>query len=42
MESVQAASFANFAAANLVEQYGARLKNVNDYRSVLARFQDYQ
>lgn len=38
MESVQAASFANFAAANLVEQYGARLKNMNDYRSVLARF----
>ncbi len=38
MESVQAASFANFAAANLVAQYGGRLKNMNDYRSVLARF----
>ncbi|MCZ6853033.1 MAG: adenosine kinase [Gammaproteobacteria bacterium] len=38
MEPVQAASFANFAAGNLVQLYGARFKAIEDYGSVLAQF----
>jgi len=38
MEPVQAASFANFAAGNLVGLYGARFKTIQAYGSVLAQF----
>jgi sugar/nucleoside kinase (ribokinase family) len=34
----QAAALGNFAAATLVQRYGARLKSVSDYQDVLSRF----
>jgi fructokinase len=34
----QAAAFGNFAAATLVQRYGARLKKVGDYADVLGQF----
>jgi sugar/nucleoside kinase (ribokinase family) len=38
MAPEQAAAFGNFAAAALVQRYGARLKKVADYATVLSRF----
>ncbi|MDH3640560.1 MAG: adenosine kinase [Gammaproteobacteria bacterium] len=38
MAPEQAAAFGNFAAATLVQRYGARLKTVGDYQQVLAAF----
>lgn len=38
MEASQAARFANYAAAALVQQYGARLRSVADYALILRRF----
>lgn len=38
MSSKQAAAFGNFAAAALVQRYGARLRAIEDYASVLKRF----
>ncbi len=38
----QAAAFGNFAAATLVQRYGARLKKVADYQDVLSRFKKKQ
>ena len=38
MEAAQAARFGNYAAAALVQQYGARLRSLDDYRQVLRQF----
>jgi len=38
MSAAQAAAFGNFAAAALVQRYGARLRQVKDYQDVLRRF----
>lgn len=38
MTAEQAAAFGNFAAANLVQRYGARLKHRGDYQQVLGDF----
>lgn len=38
MAPEQAAAFGNFAAAALVQRYGARLKKVTDYATVLSEF----
>jgi sugar/nucleoside kinase (ribokinase family) len=38
MDSAEAAAFGNFAAAALVQQYGARLRRIEDYRRTLAKF----
>jgi sugar/nucleoside kinase (ribokinase family) len=38
MSAEQAAAFGNFAAATLVQKYGARLKEVTDYQGVLEAF----
>ena len=38
MDPGQAAAFGNFAAATLVQHYGARMKKVSDYQAVLDRF----
>jgi sugar/nucleoside kinase (ribokinase family) len=38
MESTAAAAFGNFAAAALIETYGARFRALEQYRQVLARF----
>jgi fructokinase len=38
MSSEQAAAFGNFAAANLVQRYGARFRHAGDYQSVLGDF----
>ncbi len=38
MEASQAARFANYAAAALVRQYGARLRSVADYEQILRTF----
>lgn len=40
MTPEQAAAFGNFAAARLVQTYGARLRNVRDYRATLTAFRD--
>ncbi len=38
MDPAQAASFGNFAGADLVQYYGARLKNIRNYGLLLNRF----
>lgn len=38
MDQKQAARFGNFAAAQLVQNYGARLKNIQAYQKLLATF----
>ena len=38
MTAEQAAAFGNFAAANLVQRYGARLRHRGDYQQVLGEF----
>jgi len=38
MDSAEAAAFGNFAAAQLVQQYGARLRRIEDYGRTLAQF----
>lgn len=38
MSPAQAAAFGNFAAAQLVQTYGARLRQVDDYRKTLKAF----
>ncbi len=38
MGSAEAAAFGNFAAAELVQRYGARLRHIDDYGRTLARF----
>ena len=38
MSPEQAAAFGNFAAANLVQRYGARFRQGGDYQSVLGEF----
>ncbi|MFU8813765.1 MAG: adenosine kinase [Pseudomonadales bacterium] len=38
MEPEQAAAFGNFAAARLVQTYGARLRQLDDYRATLGAF----
>ena len=40
MDPAEAAAFGNFAAATLVQQYGARLRRIGDYRQTLERFRD--
>lgn len=40
MDPAAAAAFGNFAAATLVQQYGARLRQLGDYRRTLKRFRD--
>lgn len=40
MSPEQAAAFGNFAAARLVQTYGARLRRIEDYRLTLAAFKD--
>jgi sugar/nucleoside kinase (ribokinase family) len=38
MSPEQAAAFGNFAAARLVQAYGARMRSIADYRQTLSRF----
>jgi hypothetical protein len=38
MDSAEAAAFGNFAAAQLVQQYGARLRRIEDYGHTLTQF----
>jgi sugar/nucleoside kinase (ribokinase family) len=38
METTQGAAFGNFAAAQLIQTYGARFRRIEDYPRVLARF----
>lgn len=40
MSAGQAAAFGNFAAASLVQSYGARFRHVSDYQQVLNRFRN--
>jgi sugar/nucleoside kinase (ribokinase family) len=40
MAPEQAAAFGNFAAARLVQAYGARLRHLDDYRQTLDAFRD--
>lgn len=40
MSAEQAAAFGNFAAAQLVQTYGARLRRLDDYRQIRERFRD--
>lgn len=38
MDNAEAAAFGNFAAAQLIQTYGARFRRLTDYPQVLARF----